>query len=75
MSKKITKKEHANLYSNVENEGFGYYMFQYGPDIKTICKLGFDEKELKAAIKLLSSVEEEIYKGEIYAEELNNFDE
>lgn len=71
--KKLTRKEHGELFAKVDSEGFGYYMLQYGPDIDAIERLGFDRKEVERAIEVLSAVENEIMKGEEYADE--NFDE
>ena len=67
--KKPSKKDLAQLWCSVENEGFGYYMLQYGPDLDLIERMGFDRKELEAAIKLMSAVEEAIDDCEQYVEE------
>lgn len=67
--KKLTKQEKLDLYHKVDNEGFGYYMFSYGPDLKLMERMGYDKKELEAAIKLLSSVEEDIMSFEESADE------
>lgn len=64
MKRTITKKDHINLWNHVESEGFGYYMLHYGPDLKTIAKLGFDKDELEKACKLLHKVERAIYEAE-----------
>lgn len=70
MSKsKLSKKECAALYYKVESEGFGYYLFDYGPDIEVISKLGFDKEKVIEAIKLLRQVQEKIYEAEEYAED------
>lgn len=62
--KPVTDKERVNLWNVVENEGFGYYMLYYGPDLKLIERMGFNRKEVKAAIKLFSAIQMEIRKAE-----------
>lgn len=56
----ISKEKREDLFYKVDNEGFGYYMTQYGPDLDVIAKLGFDEKQLSDLCDLMSEVEEAI---------------
>jgi hypothetical protein len=56
--KKVTKKEKVQLFGMVDNEGFGYYMLDYGPDLKLLERLGFNRNEVEKAIKLLSDIQE-----------------
>lgn len=46
---KPTKRELADLWCKVDNEGFGYYMLYYGPDWELIGRMGFDVEVLKKA--------------------------
>lgn len=71
--KPLSKQEHAELWSKVDSEGFGYYMLQYGPDMDAIERLGFNRKEVEIAINTLSRVEEEIMRGEEFAFDLKYF--
>lgn len=65
----LSQKDHGDLWSKVCSEGFGYYMLHYGPDLKSIEKLGFNKKEVETAIKLFREIENEIGKGEEFASE------
>lgn len=65
--KPITKKEHEDLAAKVENEGFGYYMLDYGPDLTLIERMGFDRKKLDEALVLLGQVKDAIDDCEQYA--------
>lgn len=67
--RKPSKKELADLWCHVDNEGFGYYMLQYGPDLALIERMGFDRKQVEAAIKLFSAIEDKIMEGEQYVDE------
>jgi hypothetical protein len=62
--KKLTHRELIDLWAQVENEGFGYYMMYYGPDLNAIEKLGFDRLAVIQAIKLFKDIEKEINKAE-----------
>lgn len=68
--KVITKQEHFDLWSKVDNEGFGYYMMYYGPDFELIEKLGFNKVEVEKAIELFKSIEDKIQEGESYYDEV-----
>ena len=59
--KKLSKRERADLWYAVDNEGFGYYMLHYGPDLNAIERLGFDLKEVEAAIEVFRKVETAIH--------------
>lgn len=61
--KPLTNKEYYQLAQKVDSEGFGYYMFHYGPDMKVIERLGFDIKKVEEAIEVLAELEEKIFKG------------
>lgn len=70
--KKLTKKQKkqlADLYQNVDSEGFGYYMLDYGPDLKTIELLGFSKDLLKSTLDTMSKIQEAINDCERYTEE------
>jgi hypothetical protein len=59
--KKPTDKELYELWVQAcENEGFGYYMLDYGPDLDLIEKIGFDREEIEAAIHLFRKLQEKI---------------
>lgn len=58
--KKPTKQELADLWCKVDNEGFGYYMLQYGPDLDLLERMGFDSKKIKEAIETFSEIEQAI---------------
>lgn len=65
---KLSRKKHAELFLNMDSEGFGYYMLHYGPDIQAICKLGFLKDDVENAIKLFIRIEEAICEGEKYVD-------
>lgn len=65
----LSKKKHAELWAHVDNEGFGYYMLHYGPDLKAIEALGFPQDQVKAAIELFEKIEAKINEAEEFAEE------
>lgn len=67
--KQLSKREHFELWAKVDSEGFGYYMFDYGPDLDAIERLGFDRKELEAAISLLSRVQDKVMEGDSFCED------
>lgn len=52
-----TKEELIDLFYKVDDEGFGYYMFCYGPDWDLIERMGFDISVLKASVKELKKLE------------------
>ena len=58
--KKPTKSELTDLLDKVQNEGFGYYILDYGPDLSLLSRMGFDKKELTHAITLLREVQNAI---------------
>lgn len=60
---KLSKIKHNELANKVEYEGFWYYMTEYGPDLKSISKLGFSKDDVEDAIELLSRVEMAIIEG------------
>ena len=62
--KKLSKKEHRDLFDRVDQEGFAYYMLHYGPDLDAIERLGFNKEEVEAAIKLFDAIEEKINEGQ-----------
>ena len=70
--KKLSDKEHYELFQKVDNEGFDYYMLYYGPELDLIERLGFDKKEVKNAINIFKKIHSEILKGEQkWSEEFN----
>lgn len=68
MAKKLSKKAHGDLWATVDNEGFGYYMLDYGPDLKAIEKLGFNRQELQKAIEMFKNIRSKINEGEEFYE-------
>lgn len=60
----LTKEEAEELFHTIDNEGFGYYLTNYGPDINLLVKLGFDKEELTKLIQNLSQLENATYELE-----------
>lgn len=56
----LTDQEKRQIWAHVDNEGFGYYMMHWGPDLNAIERMGFNRKKVEAAIKLFEEIESEI---------------
>ncbi len=65
----LSRKKHVELWVHVENEGFGYYMLYYGPDMEALVKLGFNAKKIEEAIKLFKNIEAKINEAQEFEEQ------
>jgi len=66
MTKK-QKQQLGDLWCRIDNEGFGYYMLHYSPNLDLIANLGFNKEELQKAIRLFKTIETKINECEKYA--------
>lgn len=55
--RKINQTDLIDFANGVDNEGIGYYMIHWGPDLDVIENLGFDREEVENAIQLFREIE------------------
>lgn len=58
MTKKEKMKLAEELFYRIDNEGLSYYFTQYGPDLESLEKLGFDMDRIKKAMDNLDYLNE-----------------
>lgn len=54
----ISKREAEDLFYQIDNEGLGYYLTDYGPDIQLLSKLGFKQTDLEDLLSKLNQLKE-----------------